>query len=110
MEHEFDIIIRARLADLSPGGDFINLYCYHKEGEVESLAQPLTFKQVESFAVPFKPFLEIDKHQAQHLMDDLWFCGLRPSEGTGSAGQLNATQNHLLDMRKIVFHRFGITI
>ena len=39
---------------------------------------------------------------AQELMDDLWNCGIRPSEGTGSAGSLAATQAHLKDMRKLV--------
>lgn len=40
---------------------------------------------------------------AQQLMDDLWRCGLRPTEGKGSAGQLTATEYHLEDMRKLVF-------
>lgn len=40
---------------------------------------------------------------AQSLMDNLWECGLRPSEGSGSAGALAATQRHLEDMRKLVF-------
>jgi hypothetical protein len=42
--------------------------------------------------------------QAQELMDDLWRCGLRPTEGRGSAGALAATQNHLADMRAIAMH------
>ena len=37
----------------------------------------------------------------QVLMDDLWNCGIRPTEGKGSAGQLVAVQDHLKDMRKI---------
>lgn len=40
---------------------------------------------------------------AQELMDSLWQCGLRPSEGAGSAGALAATQRHLDDMRALVF-------
>ena len=44
------------------------------------------------------------KHQeAQILMDSLWDAGLRPSEGSGSAGALRATEKHLNDMRKLVF-------
>lgn len=38
---------------------------------------------------------------AQVLMDELWNCGVRPTEGTGSAGSLKATENHLEDMRDI---------
>jgi hypothetical protein len=30
-------------------------------------------------------------------------CGLRPSEGTGSAGALAATERHLKDMQRLVF-------
>lgn len=40
--------------------------------------------------------------QAQILIDDLWSCGIRPTEGMGSAGSLLATQNHLKDMQGIV--------
>lgn len=36
---------------------------------------------------------------AQQLMDDLWNCGLRPSAGRGSAGQLEAVQGHLQDLQ-----------
>jgi hypothetical protein len=32
---------------------------------------------------------------AQVLMDDLWRCGIRPTEGAGSAGAMNAVQEHL---------------
>ncbi|HWQ10292.1 MAG TPA: hypothetical protein VN436_14325 [Holophaga sp.] len=46
--------------------------------------------------------------QAQALMDDLWQCGLRPSEGTGSAGSLAATQKHLEDMRALTFNHLRV--
>ena len=40
---------------------------------------------------------------AQKLIDSLWNCGLRPTEGTGSAGAMAAVQKHLEDMRSLVF-------
>lgn len=43
------------------------------------------------------------KDNAQALMDQLWTCGLRPTEGAGSAGSLAATERHLEDMRSLVF-------
>ena len=46
---------------------------------------------------------EMTRENAQRLMDDLWECGLRPSSGAGSVGQLAATEYHLEDMRKLVF-------
>lgn len=41
--------------------------------------------------------------EAQALIDSLWDCGLRPTEGAGSAGSLSATKYHLEDMRALVF-------
>lgn len=52
---------------------------------------------------------EIGFDAAQRLMDDLWSCGLRPTEGAGSAGALAATQKHLDDMRKLVFETLKVT-
>jgi hypothetical protein len=49
------------------------------------------------------PTLTLNPTNAQRLMDELWTCGLRPSEGTGSAGALAATQAHLKDMQTLTF-------
>lgn len=49
-------------------------------------------------------FTLLSYDDAQLLMDDLWNAGLRPTEGTGSAGSLKATERHLEDMRTLVFH------
>lgn len=49
------------------------------------------------------PSLVISVTAAQKLMDMLWDCGIRPTEGTGSAGAMAATQKHLDDMRRLVF-------
>ena len=46
-----------------------------------------------------EPTFRMNQHDAQALIDGLWECGFRPSEGTGSAGALAATQAHLKDMR-----------
>jgi len=46
----------------------------------------------------------IGNNAAQEIMDQLWQIGFRPSEGTGSASALAATQKHLDDMRKLVFN------
>ena len=54
------------------------------------------------------PFMVMPLETAQLLMDELWACGLRPSEGTGSAGSLAATERHLKDMKTIAFHALKI--
>lgn len=51
-----------------------------------------------------EPAIRLTTTSAQQLMDELWRCGLRPSEGTGSAGSLAATERHLKDMQTIAFH------
>ncbi len=104
-----DIEIRARRADFSAYLDEINLFGVSgRETERVSMANSLEF-------VPHKigeianSFVRISGESAQKLIDDLWDCGLRPSEGTGSAGCLQATQKHLEDMKKIVFKKLNIT-
>jgi len=48
------------------------------------------------------------REEAQALMNQLWSCGLRPTEAKAGAGCLVATQHHLDDMRKIVFAKLEI--
>ena len=67
------------------------------------VAEPLKLKTGHEAYTPLTPFLTIEKGHGQKLMDDLWDCGLRPSEGTGSAGAMSATQHHLKDLQRIVF-------
>lgn len=43
--------------------------------------------------------------EGQELIDELWQAGFRPTEGTGSAGAMAATQRHLEDMRRLVFEK-----
>ncbi len=50
-----------------------------------------------------EPTLKLSTSSAQRLMDELWSCGLRPTEGTGSAGSLAATERHLKDMQRVAF-------
>lgn len=56
------------------------------------------------------PSFELTREMAQQLMDDLWVAGLRPTEGTGSAGSLAATERHLEDMRAIVAKKLEVTL
>lgn len=51
-----------------------------------------------------KPCLVYGDHihfdNAQALMDDLWRCGIRPTEGAGSAGAMSAVQEHLKQLKE----------
>ena len=73
-----------------------------------AIALPVQMKvlsgdEVEAAAGNACPVFDLRKDEAQQLMDELWRAGLRPSEGTGSAGSLAATERHLADMRALVF-------
>jgi len=70
-----------------------------------SYAQPLTLVEMkpEDEGTEMPPMFSLRDEQAQNLIDELWRIGLRPTEGTGSAGSLAATQRHLEDMRTLVF-------
>jgi len=50
-----------------------------------------------------QPTFRLPMSAAQGLMDDLWRCGFRPSEGSGSAGALAATERHLKDLQALIF-------
>ena len=64
-------------------------------------ALPVVFNEVEAGAL-IDPALRLTRDSAQELMDALWSAGLRPTEGSGSAGSLAATERHLADMRGIL--------
>ncbi len=64
----------------------------------------------DHMVLPSDPTFTLDKTMAQVLMDELWNCGVRPTDGSGSAGSLLATEKHLNDMRKIVGKKVGVEL
>jgi hypothetical protein len=87
----------------SPFADDIMVVVFVDRGDQHLVAEPVRFRPRTPDEGVAEPTLRLDTTEAQRLMDELWQCGLRPSEGTGSAGALAATQKHLEDMRKIAF-------
>jgi hypothetical protein len=81
----------------------IALYLMHGN----AVAKDILFTVVEP-GMYVEPSLKIDNDCAQGLIDELWRCGFRPTEGTGSAGSLAATERHLKDMQKIAFNSLKI--
>lgn len=71
------------------------------------IAQPVIFTEMQPGSY-MPPALVLPTDDAQRLMDELWNCGLRPSEGSGSAGSLAATERHLADMRSMAFHALKV--
>ena len=73
----------------------------------DAVVKNIEFTEVDKHTI-VHPTITLTPHNTQKLMDDLWQSGFRPSEGTGSAGSLAATEKHLKDMRDIVFHELNI--
>ena len=87
---------------LSPWSKSVEFCVVSRDGEQFYKAEPLIMKETSPDLIA-EPLFTLSHKAVQSLIDDLWRCGYRPSEGSGSAGQLRATQNHLNDMRKLVF-------
>ena len=79
------------------------IFSESKDGSRISIAKPqdLVLQELEPDHHATQATLTLTQKHAQALMDNLWSCGLRPSEGTGSAGSLAATERHLKDMQEI---------
>ena len=88
----------------------IQVHARVQQGEGMAYAQPIEWKVEDraNLGLTISPIFEFENQSAQSFMDQLWACGVRPSEGTGSAGSLKATENHLSDMRKIAFRGLKI--
>lgn len=90
--------LMARREDWSNG---ISIYMRQRTvGHGDTVAMPVTMERREPGAM-VEPMLRLGIQQAQQLIDELWQCGLRPTEGAGSAGSLAATERHLKDMQTV---------
>lgn len=83
-------------------GDHCDVFIFSRTHNGRAVVKDVVFEEVEPGEYIDKT-LSISNTSAQILMDSLWSAGLRPTEGTGSAGSLKATERHLEDMRKIAF-------
>ena len=87
--------LRLRDGRLTINGDIVKRGMWMKE--------PIFVKVEEGATPPIAMSLSMEGAQA--LMDRLWKAGLRPTEGSGSAGALAATERHLVDMQTLVFEK-----
>ena len=102
MKHiDGDILPMEIMARREDWNDGISIYMRQRTvGHGDCVAEPVTMVKRKPGEVA-NPMLRIEIHIAQQFMDELWQCGLRPTEGTGSAGSLAATERHLKDMQAI---------
>ncbi len=102
--------VMARREDWSDG---VSIYMRQRTvGKGSVVARPVTMEKYEE-GMPVEPMMRLRIPQAQQLMDELWQCGLRPTEGVGSAGSLAATERHLKDMQAVamgLLRKDGVTV
>lgn len=93
--------IKAELrAESAEFGHRINIFHFGHVDGVRFVGTKIEVRDIQD-GLFFEPILSINRDMAQALIDDLWRCGIRPTEGSGSAGSLAATEKHLKDMQKI---------
>lgn len=76
------------------------------DGKVHTF-ESVMVKEISQAEIP-PSFLTLTTEEATMFMDELWHAGIRPSNGEGSSGQLSATENHLKDLRKLLFKQLEI--
>lgn len=92
-------------------GDAISCWYVQRSNNEVFVAEPLILKKRDQEILgPVNPTFQLEVEEAQGLMDELWNIGFRPTEGTGSAGSLAATQRHLDDFRCIVSRQLGVEL
>jgi len=98
----------------SPMFDGIGLYGIEESEKYRAIAEPLVLRTIlkgtEEEGFSHSPFVNISNASAQHLLNQLWNLGFRPSDGVASTGQLESLKNHLEDMRLIVGDKLKIDL
>ncbi len=77
-----------------------------------AIARPAVYEVLPRGSLS-EPCVCFSPEDAQSLMDLLWNCGIRPTEGAGSAGSMRAVQEHLKDLQAItmaLLHAEGIDV
>ncbi len=96
------------IARQDPWSEHVNFLLLHKVSDKpRAICEPLQFHEVPD-GTPIEPTFRLYGPEAQELMDALWNCGLRPTQGKQSEGQLQAVERHLADMRTIAFGKLEI--
>lgn len=75
-----------------------------------SLAMPVEWREIASddYMHSGDSCFYLRPDEAQQLMDELWRVGVRPSEGSGSAGALRQAELHIDSLRAIAFKLAGV--
>lgn len=65
-------------------------------------------KEAVAVSAPDCVTFRLEPTAAQVLMDDLWQCGVRPTEGHYTTGQVNAQDKHIQHLHEVTTRLLGI--
>lgn len=96
------MLIRARFADWE---NSLQLAAWQlgNDGRTRRVSAVFTVHDDDKEGNIAEPFLNLDRKDAQQLFDELYRCGMRPSDGQPTSDQIAAIKYHLEDMRRLVF-------
>lgn len=87
----------------SPWEYAFHFAAFDQKGDANFLGKPIEFSPFALGSAITDPTFSMKESEAQELFDELWRAGLRPRDGTGNSGHIEALKYHLEDMRKLVF-------
>lgn len=100
-----EVRVRADKEDMWWEG--VKLHIFKREGGKTFVVKSVEFEEIGEGEYPPAP-LFIPTTSAQELIDSLWSCGLRPTDGAGSAGAMAKAEGNLKDLREVVSRLFGL--
>lgn len=89
---------------------------YRQDGIVSAL-QPVSAEDFEKDYPrdDVAPFVRLPYEAAQELMDELWQCGIRPTDRDANQAEVVAVKNHISSLgeeveflRRVITHQLGI--
>lgn len=96
------IHIRARGSEFSPRDDVQFFFAVELDDGSQYVAKEISFVPMVRYT-SMSSFIEVPGHELQALVNDLWDVRVRPHDALASTGQLETINNHLADLRKLVF-------
>ena len=84
-----------RLRETTLVGPLLSMHILTRRGDSILVAEPLVMREAKAGDLLCEPTVLANNNSMQGLMDELWRCGFRPTEGQGSAGMMAAVEEHL---------------
>lgn len=96
------IHLRARSSEFTPMDDVEFFFAVELDDGTRYAATEVTFKRFR-LGTPMGCFIDVPAHALHQLANDLWDVRVRPHDALASTGQLETINNHLTDLRRLVF-------